>query len=212
MDGAPEKIRTSGLQLRRLPLYPAELRAHLWYQQLSKMTSPTNPEDSIQNCYYTRGGSRESHAFKIPDGNNPKGQKTQRNCLGVALPGRSRTRSRDKRRFRCRSFRPRKLSISLGCSFGEVLECGRGVSKSPAGDKQTGRGHGLNVAESGERGVADLLAGLRGARNDGAGEVGGQAFVEPLLRQQIADHGPAYRPRASRLRVAAAAAELCDCA
>ena len=89
MDGAPEKIRTSGLQLRRLPLYPAELRAHLWYQQLSKMTSPTNPEDSIQNCYYTRGGSRESHAFKIPDGNNPKGQKTQRNCLGVALPGRS---------------------------------------------------------------------------------------------------------------------------
>jgi hypothetical protein len=28
MDGAPEKIRTSGLQLRRLPLYPAELRAH----------------------------------------------------------------------------------------------------------------------------------------------------------------------------------------
>ena len=27
MDGAPEKIRTSDLQLRRLPLYPAELRA-----------------------------------------------------------------------------------------------------------------------------------------------------------------------------------------
>jgi hypothetical protein len=27
-DGAPEKIRTSDLQLRRLPLYPAELRAH----------------------------------------------------------------------------------------------------------------------------------------------------------------------------------------
>jgi hypothetical protein len=27
--GAPEKIRTSDLQLRRLPLYPAELRAHL---------------------------------------------------------------------------------------------------------------------------------------------------------------------------------------
>ena len=26
--GAPEKIRTSDLQLRRLPLYPAELRAH----------------------------------------------------------------------------------------------------------------------------------------------------------------------------------------
>jgi hypothetical protein len=26
-DGAPEKIRTSDLQLRRLPLYPAELRA-----------------------------------------------------------------------------------------------------------------------------------------------------------------------------------------
>jgi hypothetical protein len=25
--GAPEKIRTSDLQLRRLPLYPAELRA-----------------------------------------------------------------------------------------------------------------------------------------------------------------------------------------
>ena len=28
-DGAPEKIRTSDLQLRRLPLYPAELRARL---------------------------------------------------------------------------------------------------------------------------------------------------------------------------------------
>src|SRR5579862_7948716 len=27
LDGAPEKIRTSDLQLRRLPLYPAELRA-----------------------------------------------------------------------------------------------------------------------------------------------------------------------------------------
>ena len=27
IDGAPEKIRTSDLQLRRLPLYPAELRA-----------------------------------------------------------------------------------------------------------------------------------------------------------------------------------------
>jgi hypothetical protein len=26
-SGAPEKIRTSDLQLRRLPLYPAELRA-----------------------------------------------------------------------------------------------------------------------------------------------------------------------------------------
>jgi hypothetical protein len=26
-NGAPEKIRTSDLQLRRLPLYPAELRA-----------------------------------------------------------------------------------------------------------------------------------------------------------------------------------------
>ena len=28
-DGAPEKIRTSDLQLRRLPLYPAELRARV---------------------------------------------------------------------------------------------------------------------------------------------------------------------------------------
>jgi hypothetical protein len=27
VGGAPEKIRTSDLQLRRLPLYPAELRA-----------------------------------------------------------------------------------------------------------------------------------------------------------------------------------------
>ena len=34
-DGAPEKIRTSDLQLRRLPLYPAELRAHLCYQLLT---------------------------------------------------------------------------------------------------------------------------------------------------------------------------------
>src|ERR1700722_14466804 len=29
MDGAPEKIRTSGLTLRRRSLYPAELRARL---------------------------------------------------------------------------------------------------------------------------------------------------------------------------------------
>src|SRR3984893_4178738 len=29
-DGAPEKIRTSDLQLRRLPLYPAELRARFF--------------------------------------------------------------------------------------------------------------------------------------------------------------------------------------
>ena len=28
-SGAPETIRTSDLQLRRLPLYPAELRARL---------------------------------------------------------------------------------------------------------------------------------------------------------------------------------------
>ena len=28
--GAPERIRTSGLCLRRAALYPAELRVHLW--------------------------------------------------------------------------------------------------------------------------------------------------------------------------------------
>src|ERR1035437_1026550 len=65
--GAPEKIRTSDLQLRRLPLYPAELRAHLCYQQFSKMTNPTNPTKGIlPDIAY--GGSERSHAFNISDG------------------------------------------------------------------------------------------------------------------------------------------------
>ena len=42
-DGAPEKIRTSGLQLRRLPLYPAELRAHILYQNGTGTGIPTIP-------------------------------------------------------------------------------------------------------------------------------------------------------------------------
>ena len=37
-NGAPEKIRTSDLQLRRLPLYPAELRAHT--SSLESVDSP----------------------------------------------------------------------------------------------------------------------------------------------------------------------------
>ena len=46
-----------------------------------------------------------------------------------------------------------------------------------------GAGSGGGVAERGERGEANLLVRLRGTGDDGAGKIGGQAFVEPLLRQ-----------------------------
>ncbi len=49
-DGAPEKIRTSDLQLRRLPLYPAELRAHVSHQGVARFEIPQSPHlrESIQ--------------------------------------------------------------------------------------------------------------------------------------------------------------------
>jgi len=61
--------------------------------------------------------------------------------------------------------------------------CGRGFKQSPAGDQQTGRNRWRGVAESGERGGVDLLSGLRGLRDDGAGKLRRKAFIEPLLRQ-----------------------------
>jgi hypothetical protein len=42
-DGAPEKIRTSDLQLRRLPLYPAELRAHVVKPTTYRLCDLHNP-------------------------------------------------------------------------------------------------------------------------------------------------------------------------
>ena len=42
IDGAPEKIRTSDLQLRRLPLYPAELRARASLSSLHAELWPIN--------------------------------------------------------------------------------------------------------------------------------------------------------------------------
>ena len=45
-NGAPEKIRTSDLQLRRLPLYPAELRARTFmvapHSGASKLSPPVD--------------------------------------------------------------------------------------------------------------------------------------------------------------------------
>jgi hypothetical protein len=46
-DGAPEKIRTSDLQLRRLPLYPAELRAHVAHREPTLFDIPAIPACQI---------------------------------------------------------------------------------------------------------------------------------------------------------------------
>ncbi len=65
-----------------------------------------------------------------------------------------------------------------------IAELQSGFPNRPAGDEQAGGGDGFGVAEGGESGTSDLLVGLTGARNDRAGEVGRQAFLEPLERKQ----------------------------
>ena len=65
------------------------------------------------------------------------------------------------------------------------MDSGSGFPDGPAGDEQTGRKGGFGVAERGERGASNLLAGLSGARDDGAGEVRRKALLEPFLRSRV---------------------------
>jgi hypothetical protein len=44
--GQPYWIRTSGLQLRRLLLYPSELRAAVWWAPRESNTAPTDYESA----------------------------------------------------------------------------------------------------------------------------------------------------------------------
>ena len=60
----------------------------------------------------------------------------------------------------------------------------RGFSDGPASDEQAGSGDGFGVTEGGESGTSDLLVGVTGARNDRAGELGWQAFLEPFQCEQ----------------------------
>ena len=49
MNGAPERIRTSGLCLRRAALYPAELRVHLVFYSLARMgPQRQNEQDGLK--------------------------------------------------------------------------------------------------------------------------------------------------------------------
>src|ERR1039458_9717989 len=63
--------------------------------------------------------------------------------------------------------------------FGSFLPDG------PAGDQQAGGESRFGVAEGGEGGPPNLLAGLSGARNHDAGELRREALLEPLPRQQM---------------------------
>ena len=46
VDGQPYWIRTSGLQLRRLLLYPTELRAAVWWAPRESNTAPMDYEST----------------------------------------------------------------------------------------------------------------------------------------------------------------------
>ena len=66
-----------------------------------------------------------------------------------------------------------------GNEFADVL-----FADGPAGDEQTGARRWVGSAEIGERGVEDLLIGLGGVGDDGAGEVGREPFGQPLGGEQ----------------------------
>src|SRR5882757_3638702 len=100
-SGAPDWIRTSDLQLRRLPLYPSELRARPPHftavsttvaNRLGDDEGQRNGSVSISLAAHRTIGS--SRASSVPVTKHPSLRRTQARVSLRRLPGSSETRRR----------------------------------------------------------------------------------------------------------------------